>query len=107
MLADKSVNINSGGSINIDAFSNIILSSDGVQLGANANEALVLGNSLVDFLQEFLNNLTIFLDSGATPASNGGGPVASLNAASTVFSNQLKTQITNLQTLLSTQNKTV
>ena len=107
MLADKSVNINSGGSINIDAFSNIILSSDGVQLGINANEALVLGNSLVDFLQEFLNNLTIFLDSGATPASNGGGPVASLNAASTVFSNQLKTQITNLQTLLSTQNKTV
>ena len=107
LLADKSVNINSAGSVNIDAFTNIILSSDGVQLGVGANEALVLGNTLVSFLQEFLNNLSVFLDTGATPASNGGGPVASLNAASTVFSNQLKTQIANLQTLLSTQNKTV
>jgi hypothetical protein len=107
LSADKSININSAGSVNIDAFTNIILSSDGVQLGVGADESLVLGDTLVSFLETFLNNLSIFLNTGAAPAANGGGPIASLNSAAVAFSSQLSTQISDLRTLLSTQNKTI
>lgn len=106
LSADKSINLNAAGSINLDSDKNIILNSKGVQLGVNAEEPLVLGNELTDFLNEFIDDLISFIDQAAT-ANAAGVPVVPLTSASPILSSKLRIKKSQLQRLLSTQNKTL
>lgn len=106
LSADKSINLNAAGSINLDSDKNIILNSKGVQLGVNAEEPLVLGNELKDFLNEFIDDLLEFINQAAT-ANAAGVPVVPLTSASPILYSKLIIKKSQLQRLLSTQNKTL
>ena len=109
LSADKSVNVNAAGSINLDSDKNIILNSKGVQLGVDAEEPLVLGNELTDFLNEFIDDLLEFVNTGITPAVGiaPGTPIASLSSTGPILASKLRIKKSQLQTLLSKENKTL
>ena len=103
-FAKKSVGFATPGTFNVDAETATIINSREISLGLNAEEPLVLGNSLVDVLKEILNML-----SGAiitTPAGPAPLGTATVSTGGTIGSKVTAIKL-RLQNILSQQNKTL
>jgi hypothetical protein len=100
----KSVNLNAVESINIDAPTTIIQSTNTYIGSKNANEPLLLGNLTVELLDKFFTNLSGFMTICSTVASV---PIPQLNTAAAQLNVSLKALQANLETLKSKYNYTV
>ena len=100
----KSINLNAVESINIDAPTTVIQSTNTYIGSKNATEPLLLGNQTVDLLNQLITNLSGFMTICSTVASV---PIPQLNTAASQLNVSLQALQANLETLKSKYNYTV
>ena len=96
LFADKSVGVSTNGTFNVDTGEDTIINSPGIYLGLDAEEKMVLGDTLVALIEELCDALG--KETHPTPNGPSGPPI---NAASyTAIKNKAKN-------ILSAQNFTL
>jgi hypothetical protein len=100
----KSINLNAVESVNIDAPTTVIQSTNTYIGSKNANEPLLLGNQTVNLLNQLITNLSGFMTICSTVASV---PIPQLNTAAAQLNVSLQALQANLETLKSKYNYTV
>jgi hypothetical protein len=104
----KSINLNGVESINIDAPTTVIQSTNTYIGSKNANEPLLLGNQTVNLLNQLITNLSGFMTICSTAVSTPPGtPLVQLNVAAAQVNTSLQALQANLETLKSKYNYTV
>ena len=108
LSSNKSINLNSIDSVNIDSPQTII-QSENVYLGSkNANEPLLLGNQTIKLLDQLITNLSGFMTICSSAVSTPPGtPLVQLNVAATQVNSSLQSLQANLDSLKSKYNYTV
>jgi len=99
LFSKKAVGISTAGPLNIDTSKKTTINSPQIDLGLNAGEALILGDTFNSILGEFLNALT---SNAATFVATSSGPGV-LSPAVVAAATKLTT---TMRTALSTDNKT-
>jgi len=104
----KSINLNGVESVNIDAPTTVIQSTNTYIGSKNANEPLLLGNQTVNLLNQLISNLSGFMTICSTAISTPPGtPLVQLNVAAAQVNTSLQALQANLDTLKSKYNYTV
>jgi hypothetical protein len=104
----KSINLNGVESVNIDAPTTVIQSTNTYIGSKNANEPLLLGNQTVNLLNQLITNLSGFMTICSTAVSTPPGtPLVQLNVAAAQVNTSLQALQANLETLKSKYNYTV
>jgi len=104
----KSINLNGVESVNIDAPTTVIQSTNTYIGSKNANEPLLLGNQTVNLLNQLISNLSGFMTICSTAVSTPPGtPLVQLNVAAAQVNTSLQALQANLDTLKSKYNYTV
>jgi hypothetical protein len=105
----KSINLNSQDSVNIDSKNKIVINSPQILLGdKSATEPLLLGNKTVDLLRDVLTALQSTLNQLQVLTSlPPGAPFAPLNIQSAVANQTISKALATLETLKSSNNKTI
>ncbi len=108
LSSNKSINLNSVESFNVDTDTAVIQSSK-IYLGdKNADEPLLLGNQTVDLLNQLIEALKIFMTTCETLVGTPVGvPLAPLNAISISVNKTLDLVQKDLENIKSTDNFTV
>ena len=108
LSSNKSINLNSVESVNIDAPTTVIQSTNTYIGSKNANEPLLLGNQTVNLLNQLISNLSGFMTICSTAVSTPPGtPLVQLNIAAAQVNTSLQALQANLETLKSKYNYTV
>ena len=100
MFAAGGIGMSTPKSIAFDSGKKFVVNAPAIDLGLNAREALVLGNTLVQILTTFLNQLTA---NSATFVATPAGP----GVLNPTVVQAIATLTSQLTTALSTQNKTL
>jgi len=105
----KSINLNSQDSVNIDSKNQVVINSPQILLGdKTATEPLLLGNKTVDLLRDVLTALQSTLNQLQVLTSlPPGAPFAPLNIQSAVANQTISKALATLETLKSSNNKTL
>lgn len=105
----KSINLNSQDSVNIDSKNKVVINSPQILLGdKSATEPLLLGNKTVDLLRDVLTALQSTLNQLQVLTSlPPGAPFAPLNIQSAVANQTISKALATLETLKSSNNKTI
>jgi hypothetical protein len=104
----KSINLNGVESVNIDAPTTVIQSTNTYIGSKNANEPLLLGNQTVNLLNQLISNISGFMTICSTVVSTPPGtPLVQLNVAAAQVNTSLQALQANLDTLKSKYNYTV
>jgi hypothetical protein len=104
----KSINLNGVESVNIDAPTTIIQSTNTYIGSKNANEPLLLGNQTVNLLNQLISNISGFMTICSSAVSTPPGtPLVQLNIAAAQVNTSLQALQANLDTLKSKYNYTV
>ena len=104
----KSINLNAVESINIDAPTTVIQSTNTYIGSKNANEPLLLGNQTVNLLNQLISDISGFMTICSTAVSTPPGtPLVQLNIAASQVNTSLQALQANLETLKSKYNYTV
>ena len=108
LSSNKSINLNSIESVNIDTPKTII-QSENIYLGSkSATEPLLLGNQTIDLLNQLINNLSGFMTICSSAVSTPPGtPLVQLNIAASQVNSSLQALQANLDSLKSKYNYTV
>lgn len=108
LSSNKSINLNAVESVNIDAPTTVIQSTNTYIGSKNANEPLLLGNQTVNLLNQLISNLSGFMTICSTAVSTPPGtPLVQLNIAAAQVNTSLQALQANLETLKSKYNYTV
>jgi hypothetical protein len=108
LSSKKSINLNAVESVNIDAPTTVIQSTNTYIGSKNANEPLLLGNQTVNLLNQLISNLSGFMTICSTAVSTPPGtPLVQLNVAAAQVNTSLQALQANLETLKSKYNYTV
>jgi hypothetical protein len=108
LSSNKSINLNAVESVNIDAPTTVIQSTNTYIGSKNANEPLLLGNQTVNLLNQLITNLSGFMTICSTAVSTPPGtPLVQLNVAAAQVNTSLQALQANLETLKSKYNYTV
>jgi hypothetical protein len=104
----KSINLNAVESVNIDAPTTVIQSTNTYIGSKNANEPLLLGNQTVNLLNQLISDISGFMTICSTAVSTPPGtPLVQLNIAASQVNTSLQALQANLETLKSKYNYTV
>jgi len=108
LSSKKSINLNAVESVNIDAPTTVIQSTNTYIGSKNANEPLLLGNQTVNLLNQLISNLSGFMTICSTATSTPPyTPLIQLNIAAAQVNTSLQALQANLETLKSKYNYTV
>lgn len=108
LSSNKSINLNGVESVNIDAPTTVIQSTNTYIGSKNATEPLLLGNQTINLLNQLITNLSGFMTICSTAVSTPPGtPLVQLNVAAAQVNTSLQALQANLETLKSKYNYTV
>jgi hypothetical protein len=108
LSSNKSINLNAVESVNIDAPTTVIQSTNTYIGSKNANEPLLLGNQTVNLLNQLISDISGFMTICSTAVSTPPGtPLVQLNIAASQVNTSLQALQANLETLKSKYNYTV
>ena len=108
LSSNKSINLNAVESVNIDAPTTVIQSTNTYIGSKNANEPLLLGNQTINLLNQLISDISGFMTICSTAVSTPPGtPLVQLNIAASQVNTSLQALQANLETLKSKYNYTV
>lgn len=107
MFASKSIGLSSAGSLNFDSDGDFIVNSPKIQLGLNASEPLLLGNTTSNVLNQIINQILKLAESLSTiTGAPSGAPIVNVNTVASEALVYLKKIQAELDIIKSTQNFT-
>jgi hypothetical protein len=106
--ASKAISLSSAGTINFDSDNSFIVNAPRIDLGLNAVEPLLKGNTTVDYIKRLIEQFSRLCEileklTGA-PA---GIPIFAVNAVASTIKTTLTTMLTQIESLKSKQNFTL
>ena len=108
LTSNKSINLNGVESVNIDAPTTVIQSTNTYIGSKNATEPLLLGNQTINLLNQLISNLSGFMTVCSKLTSTPPGTlILPLNVAADQVNTSLQALQANLETLKSKYNYTV
>ena len=108
LSSNKSINLNGVESVNIDAPTTVIQSTNTYIGSKNATEPLLLGNQTINLLNQLISNLSGFMTVCSKLTSTPPGTlILPLNVAADQVNTSLQALQANLETLKSKYNYTV
>jgi hypothetical protein len=108
LISNKSINLNGVESVNIDAPTTVIQSTNTYIGSKNATEPLLLGNQTINLLNQLISNLSGFMTVCSKLTSTPPGTlILPLNVAADQVNTSLQALQANLETLKSKYNYTV